>query len=170
MNQYCQNLSSMRSSFFPPDPDDSTQIKQQLVFQSNLQLCFICGIMHPFIGVSALESPNRISQAVLRNGQMRANAIVSIYLQLKKWNMLIYKCISNNQSYFKEKVLKSNFITDSYPHWVLNKTMFPLVPAVLFAVWLFYTAIITMVSEYPQQSLAFHSCSMPWLIHRKYIA
>lgn len=43
--------------------------------------------------------------------------------------------MSNNQRYFKEEVLKSNSITDRDPHWVLNETMFLLVPVVLFAVW-----------------------------------
>lgn len=56
------------------------------------------------------------------------------YPYLNKQNVFVYKCISNNQSYFREKVLKSNSMTDSYPHWVLNKAMFPLAVAVMFAV------------------------------------
>lgn len=33
------------------------------------------------------------------------------------------KYVSNNQSYFREKVLKRNSMTDSYPQWILNKAM-----------------------------------------------
>lgn len=39
--------------------------------------------------LSVLESPNRINWAVVRNGQMRANLIEGIYLELNKWNILM---------------------------------------------------------------------------------